>query len=324
MKSNKFLLPMHLQYLVGLCCLRSHPEAVDLTLGDMVRDDSTGQYRDVDVTITVDIAGAKHAFKAYEVKDEGRRLDVTKVEQLCAKLLDMKSATHRAIVSTSGFTEPAMRKAAAHAVELYVLQPAKKHGLFPAELKGRRGLLCWKEWSLRLIVPHSSLHLESAGVPVRSDGTPHVLADFAERLLLRSTGALVQHELASTALNNLVAEDDMLREGWRGEAWPFVYAVDVTQDDVHVSVQGSLLRVASVEITGKLQWKVDNERSAAFELTRVSDGTAMAGAHISLGASDEQLFALVSVPGSSTMDVRIVHLTPEQLAFIHKLRLVTN
>jgi len=99
------LSPMLVQYLVGLCCLKWHPDAVNITVGDMVLDPAASKQRDVDVTVTISESGSiTHAFKAYEVKHESNPLDVADVEQLCLKLLDMPSVTHRAIVSASGFT----------------------------------------------------------------------------------------------------------------------------------------------------------------------------------------------------------------------------
>ena len=118
------LSPMLVQYLVGLCCLKWDPNAVDVVIGDMVLDSAAGKLRDVDVTVTISEGGnVTHAFKAYEVKHEGAPLDVTIVEQLCLKLLDMPSVTHRAIVSASGFTSGAQSKAARHGVTLYGLRP---------------------------------------------------------------------------------------------------------------------------------------------------------------------------------------------------------
>ena len=46
------LTPMMIQYLVGLCCLRHDPDAVEITLGDMVYDHVAEKDRDVDITIT--------------------------------------------------------------------------------------------------------------------------------------------------------------------------------------------------------------------------------------------------------------------------------
>src|SRR6266545_8237276 len=117
------LSPMHLQYLVGLCCLRRDPTAVDVTIGDLVLDTAAGKARDVDVTVTITDDGRTSAFKAFEVKREGEPLDVVTVEQLCLKLRDMPSVTHRTIVSASGFTGGAIAKAEAHNVELFALKP---------------------------------------------------------------------------------------------------------------------------------------------------------------------------------------------------------
>jgi hypothetical protein len=118
------LSPMLVQYLVGLCCLKWNPDAIDVTIGDMVLDPAASKQRDVDITVTISASGGvTHAFKAYEVKHESSPLDVTDVEQLCLKLLDMPSVTHRAIVSGSGFTSSAQSKAARHGVTLYGLRP---------------------------------------------------------------------------------------------------------------------------------------------------------------------------------------------------------
>ena len=40
------LTPMMIQYLVGLCCLRHDPDAVEITLGDMVYDHVAEKDRD--------------------------------------------------------------------------------------------------------------------------------------------------------------------------------------------------------------------------------------------------------------------------------------
>ena len=75
------LTPMLVQYLVALCCLRRNPEAVDVTIGDLVLDIAANKTRDVDVTVTLhEDDGTVRAFKAYEVKREGEPLDVAKVE----------------------------------------------------------------------------------------------------------------------------------------------------------------------------------------------------------------------------------------------------
>jgi len=100
--------------------MMSSPDDVGITLGDLVYDEAADERRDVDVTVTYkDEKGLLSAFKGIEVKKIGRKLDVTQVEQLIAKFADMPAINHRAIVSASGFSKPAVRKAAAHGVELF-------------------------------------------------------------------------------------------------------------------------------------------------------------------------------------------------------------
>lgn len=118
------LSPMLVQFLVGLCCVNRNPEAVDIVLGDMVVDRTDGEARDVDVTVTLnDVPGVVRAYMAYEVKHEKRKLDKTTVEQLIGKLRDMPQVTHRAIVSTAGFTKGAFAKADYYGVKLFTVKP---------------------------------------------------------------------------------------------------------------------------------------------------------------------------------------------------------
>ena len=71
------LTPMQTQVVVGLLCLRASPDAVDITVGNMVHDKGSESMRDVDVTVTsCDQGGVISAFAGFEVKDEGTSLDV--------------------------------------------------------------------------------------------------------------------------------------------------------------------------------------------------------------------------------------------------------
>jgi len=122
------LSPMLVQFLVGLCCLNRNPDAVDIVLGDMVVDRTDGEGRDVDVTVTLNEApGVVRAYMAYEVKHEKRKLDKTTVEQLVGKFRDMPQVTHKAIVSTAGFTKGACAKADYYGVKLFTVKPCRSH-----------------------------------------------------------------------------------------------------------------------------------------------------------------------------------------------------
>ena len=118
------LLATDVHYLVGLLSLVSTPENVEIILGDFVHDASIDKERDVDVTITYrDPDGKISAFKGIEVKKHSRPLDVIHVEQLSIKLNDMPNISHRAIVSASRYTQPAIKKAKVHGIDLFSLIP---------------------------------------------------------------------------------------------------------------------------------------------------------------------------------------------------------
>jgi len=116
------LTPTDVHFLVGLLTLISRPDGIELELGSMVFDAVAEKDRDVDVTVrAVGGDGAVSVFEGLEVKDHARPLDVTHVEQLCAKLGDMPTIRDRGIVSASGYTEGAVKKARHYGVTLYSL-----------------------------------------------------------------------------------------------------------------------------------------------------------------------------------------------------------
>lgn len=113
------LTPIDVHYLVGLLSLAARAEDVELELGDFVFDEASRSKRDLDVTITVRNAdGSRSAYMGTEVKAHRRKLDSNIIDGLVQKLTDMPDVAHRAIVSASGFTRPAIRKASAHGVDL--------------------------------------------------------------------------------------------------------------------------------------------------------------------------------------------------------------
>lgn len=111
-------------YIVGYLYVASGENLVSVTLGEKIYDASADEPRDVDIAV---VTAGNIGVLAAEVKDHARALDVTAVEQLCQKLRDMHDVTRRAIVSSSGYTAPARRKAASHDVECLQLV----HGALP-------------------------------------------------------------------------------------------------------------------------------------------------------------------------------------------------
>jgi hypothetical protein len=294
------LTSMHVQYLVGLCCVRRNPDAVDVTVGDMVLDVAAEKARDVDITVTlVEDDGMIRAFKGYEVKKEGEPLDVVSVEQLCIKLKDMPTVTHRAIFSTSGFTSGAIAKANAHGVELYELKPwikplaeqfphfanVGRPDQFLAKLTSN--LLCWIgwRWHLHLDEGTPSFTFDNSSPLFSADGSAHkgfaTLAAFREALLFRSTGFLLSLEPAQTIDRTFPAEP-MVDHGdfEAGPAWPHTHTLSISDDQLFLKVDGNLHRINAVTISGKLQWQRRKKIPEFYILERVPDGEVYAGAAI--------------------------------------------
>jgi hypothetical protein len=116
------LTPTDVHFLVGLLTLVSRPDGVDLELGSMVFDAIADEDRDVDITVrSLSENGTVSIFEGIEVKHHKRPLDVTHIEHLCTKLRDMPDILTPGIVSSSGYTEPATRKASHNGVTLYSL-----------------------------------------------------------------------------------------------------------------------------------------------------------------------------------------------------------
>jgi Restriction endonuclease len=331
---------MLVQYLVGLCCLRWDPAAVDVTIGDMVYDDGAGKERDVDVTVTISEEGRPtHAFKAYEVKREGSPLDVTTVEQLCIKMLDMPSVTHRAIVSSSGYTSGAQTKANRHGVELYTLcdwtRPLQEQfpeltmsgtaaDCFPMTMT----LLCWPIHRLALVAPDakSNFSVQPADELFDFAGAPHSrftnFANYTNELLLRSTEILLALEPATEVLQTFpVPMSAPEGEVPAGPAWPHTHTLDVSADGVYVQTSDGLCRLTMVTINGQLQWQRSTDKPLYYVIERISDGTAFAGALIAKNLREGQMTGLVFSPKTREISVHFVRLAEKHHNAIRKLKL---
>ena len=334
------LTPMLVQYLVGLCCLQWDPDAIDVTLGDMALDSASGKYRDVDVTVTVaEGPGVTRAFKAYEVKRESAALDVVDVEQLCLKLLDMPTVTHRAIISASEFTKAAQAKAAHHGVELYAMRPWS-HPIeeqFPAlEMGGlpqecfplSQTLLFWLQPQFKLIAPEApqSFTVQPEDTLFTAEAKPHprfpTFAAYRDELQLRSTEILFTLEPAATVLRTFPTVPPDAGGGIAaGPAWPHTHTLDVGRDNVHINVADQLVRLETVTINGHLQWQKTDEKPMYYVVERVPDGDAFAGAIVAMGVREGDMFGLIFSPKSRNIGVHIIRLAQKHRNAIRRLKL---
>lgn len=339
-RMSQAMTPMLVQYLVALCCLRHDPDAVDITIGDMVLDASADKVRDVDVTVTIqETDGKRSAFKAYEVKREGKPLDVSVVEQLCVKLMDMPSITHRAIVSSSGFSSGAVSKASSHGVELYELKPwtrplkeqfplLQMGGLPQDHFRASQSLLSWSQWRLSLVAHDAKGPFTVSGndAVLMSDGGQHArfntFSEYWGEILLRSTEVLYLLDPAQQVLNTFPVPF-RAQTGVEpfGPAWPHTHTLDVAKDEVHVRTQGGgIVRLDSVTINGSLRWERGNEPEY-YVVERVSDRSAFASALIMMELREGHFTALVFSPTTRDIHVQFVRLAEKHRNFIRELGL---
>lgn len=332
--------PMLVQYLVGLCCLRWSTEAVEVKIGDLVYDDAAAKGRDVDVTVTVDGGSeGQFAFMAYEVKHEAAPLDVVAVEQLAMKLKDMKSVTHRAIVSASGFTDAARAKAKRHRVTLYQLEPWTRplQEQFPSlRMKGTveecfpmsKYLLCWSQHKLSIFARSapSAFNLLDTDALFAAKRKLHrkfrTFQDLKSELLLRSTEVLFPLDPAQTVLNTFpipaTAPDGQVPAG---PAWPHTHTIDIASDDVYVEAAASFFKLDQVTISGWLQWQRSQERVLYYVMQDATTRAAFAGALISPELRNGQMTALLLSPTSRDIGIHFVRLSDKHLNLIRGLSL---
>ena len=337
------LTPMLVQYLVGLCCLRHDPDAVEITIGDMVFDAAAGKKRDIDVTITVEAEdGTVSAFKAAEVKHEGKALDVVTIEQLCLKMADMPDVTHKSIFSTSGYTDGARSKAKAHSVDLYTLKPWDRpigddfpdfQGVkTPAEFLAHveSSLLYWVNSRVFLIAPGGppSFHYESVTPVLASNGKPHRkfsnMKEYTDELLMRSTGILFSQEPATTIASafpyGIVSKEFNCIAG---PPWPHTHTLDIGRDQVYLQIGTEKpFQVESVTISGNLQWRKRKREPQFFILEKDPDRKIFAGAAIAdYGSDDGRMFAMIFPEKGRTIGIHQFQIPEKQKSMIRELKI---
>jgi len=333
---------MLVQYLVGLCCLRHDPDAVDVTVGDLVLDAAAKKRRDVDITVTInETDGTVRAFKAYEVKREGEPLDVITVEQLCIKLHDMPAVTHRGIISASNFTDGAIAKAEAHTVELFVLkawtEPIAKHFPdFPNVGKPEEffssfnsSLLYWIDQRLHLVVPDcpTSFNFDDSTPVFTSKGRRHKkfanMNEFSDAILYRSTGILFPLEPAWTILRSFpFASTPNIENFEAGPAWPHTHTFGVKEDQVFLKFGDKLAIIDSVTISGKLQWRRRKRVPEFYILESIPGGRIFAGAAVAdFGNDDGRMVAIIFPPSSRSLGIHQFQLHEKHRNIIRGLKI---
>lgn len=339
-KGAAFMLtPMMIQYLVGLCCLRHNPDAIDITLGDRVYDCAAEKARDVDITVTLrNEEGMKEIFKAVEVKAESKAIDVETVEQLCLKLSDMERVTHKSIFSTSGYTDGARSKAKAHSVDLYTLSP----WTMPIEddFKDFAGvgrpsdfltavdsyLLHWMDETLFVVVPDGPESFEySENTPVYSSlGKRHekflTMGEFKKEMVEKSGTILYTQPAAVEMLGNDLSAQNS--GSFIGKPWPFTHQMPVKQENAYLKFEKKLCQINSVVIQGQLRWEIEKLNPQFYILKNIETNEIFAGAAIAAyGKDNGRMFAMVFPDKGRNLGIHQVVIPQKQRSMLRMLKI---
>lgn len=224
-----------------------------MELGSLVYDRAAEKLRDVDVTVA-EAVGEIKALKGLEVKKHEEPLDVTHVEQLALKLKDMSALTSRQIVSASGYTAGAVKKAAAHGVELFRLTDwDDKYSFEHARFNEM------SSFSLRsleyVLGPHLHIELESHGEefakadPSQIEITDHrgarhgwgvTFREFQNNLMVNTSNELQSRDEVSRLPPNISKRIDILIG---------------LSDDPHLRLDELITRIKGARLQGIVRWK---------------------------------------------------------------------
>lgn len=243
-------------YLVGLLTLVSTPENVEIMLGDFVHDASIDKHRDVDVTVTYkDADGLTSAFKGIEVKKHSRPLNVTHIEQLATKLKDMPDVSHRSIVSSSGYTKPAIKKAKSHGVDLFSLIPwdnpmdGFEHIHFPPGFFIKHRTLNWVDGPLIAFNPNEQIPEQIRNKLTEQSRICKIDGEYDNAC--KTIQDLIQR-INQTVLGTIMGREDIKSMGQNTEMNVKYLSREI--GDFYLDIKGVKLHLKEALIQGNVKW----------------------------------------------------------------------
>lgn len=255
----------------------------------------------------------------------------------------MPTITHRSIVSASGYTEAAIKKANCHGVELFTIEkwsgdlatdfPGCGMSGAPDECIrfGGKMLLCWAQHAFHLIVTEQKepFNVDATTILHEKSGKNHPqyksFGNYYKDILLRSTEFLFPLQPAAAVRSifplRRVGESSFVAAS---PAWPHSHTVDLREDGVYIKRSDGFVQITAITIHGQLQWQRNDEPAAYHVLKRVGNGTPYAGAMVIEGQRDGEMVCFVVAPDSPTAGVHSVKLEQKHLRAIRKLKLIND
>ncbi len=283
-----------IHYVTGFLYVLTRREDISIVLGEKVFDEASESRRDVDIVIAT---AGEHGLAGIEVKDRGRRLDVVPVEGICQKFADMPSITRRNIVSASGYTAPALRKAAAHGVQCLKIVRGKVPPFATIDLSHVTEIpvsyLEWREGPYVVLQPNA--HLSEAQRSEICELTPIIPQFGNEPSELRTVRDLVDRITA-----NMMSEWPG-PEVQRGNVAVSI-DVEITDQPILALASGSVT-VTDARVTGVVELVTSTIPTDSACYLTTPEGEPVAGAVLIQLRSGLAGLAV----GSSSQELRLFH-----------------
>lgn len=233
-----------IHYIASYLYVAADTTEITVVLGEKVYDEAADEDRDVDIVIAT---ASDVGFIGVEVKAESRPLHVGMLEALCQKFADMPSITRRSIVSASGFSEPAIRKARAHDVDCLRLVKGRLPPFPTIDMSQLSQMttsyLEWREGPSVSLAPEVQLSAEERralrdDTPVEflepKENPPRTARELADRVVAAATASWKGPEIAEGLL-------------------PVTLDVSIT-DSPTIRLGARTVPVTSARLTGVVQW----------------------------------------------------------------------
>ena len=186
-------------------------------------------------------------------------------------------------------------------------------------------LLCWVNQRLKIIAPSAKgdFSVNETDPLYDAAGDAHAqyktFGQYEKEILLRSTGDLCTIEPAVTmqGLPKFHSSEFMITTDWA-----HTHTVDTASDAVYIKLD-QLAKIERIVISGFMRWASKIERPDFRVIRRVSDGQAFAGALISFGEREGQMFAFV-ISNDRTAGIHFVQLEERHRNMIRQISLQTQ
>jgi hypothetical protein len=254
-------------YISGFLYVMTRTVNQTVVLGEKVLDEASASHRDVDIVIaTADDCG----FIGVEVKDESRPLHVGIVEGLCQKFHDMPTIKRRGIVSSSGYTDPALRKALSHEVDCLTFVRGRLPPLATINLSHLSEMtisyLEWREGPYATLLPNLTLSPAQ-----QAELSPDLAVTYVEPIPVNAATTLQQ------LVDRIVSHSTATWPGPPQQDGPIAVTIDVQITDApEICLSSGSLVVTDARLTGIVEWETSIVPLTATCYLGRPDGQALA------------------------------------------------